>query len=123
MTLKECYEAMGADYDEVMGRLKTEERVQKFLIKVLSDSSYNLLCDSLAAKNIEDAFRGAHTLKGVGQNLALTKLYESAAVLADVLRDRHDYGEDIEPAFEQVKSDYEMTTGAIRKLAEEVGAL
>ncbi|MCI8631187.1 MAG: Hpt domain-containing protein [Firmicutes bacterium] len=122
MTLKECYEAMGADYDEVMSRLKTEERVQKFLIKILADSSYKLLCDSLEVKNIEEAFRAAHTLKGVGQNLSLTKMYQSASVLADVLRDRHDYGEDIEPAFEQVKLDYEMTMSAIRKLAESVGA-
>ena len=122
MTLKECYEAMGADYDEVMSRLKTEERVQKFLIKVLADPSYTLLCDSIAAKNVEEAFRAAHTLKGVGQNLSLTKMYESASVLADILRDRHDYGDDIEPAFEQAKADYETTMSAIRKLADEVGA-
>ena len=31
MTVKECYEAMGADYDDVMGRLRKDERVQKFL--------------------------------------------------------------------------------------------
>ena len=32
MTLKECYAAMGGDYDEAMGRLRSERLVQKFEI-------------------------------------------------------------------------------------------
>ena len=43
MTVKECYEKMGADYDSVMGRLRKDERVQKFLLKFLNDKSYELL--------------------------------------------------------------------------------
>ena len=29
MTVKECYEAIGADYEDVMGRLRKDERVEK----------------------------------------------------------------------------------------------
>ena len=117
MTVKECYSAMGADYDDVMARLRKDERVQKFLLKVLDDKSYDLLLSSVEEKNIAEAFRAAHTLKGVCQNLSLTKLYKSASVLSDVLRDREDYGEDIEPALEQVKQDYNEMIGYIRELA------
>ena len=46
MTVKECYETMGADYDGVVSRLRTDERVRKFLLKVLNDKSYELLCTS-----------------------------------------------------------------------------
>ena len=35
MTLQECYESMGADYQGVMGRLMKEERVLKFLKKAV----------------------------------------------------------------------------------------
>lgn len=108
---------MGADYDDVMARLRKDDRVQKFLLKVLDDKSYTLLIDSVEERNIPEAFRAAHTLKGVCQNLSLTKLYKSASVLSDVLRDREDYREDIEPALAQVKQDYDEMIGYIRELA------
>jgi len=31
MTLKECYAAMGGDYDEAIGRLRSEKLVEKFV--------------------------------------------------------------------------------------------
>lgn len=40
MTVQQCYQAMGSDYEDVMSRLRTDERVKKFLLKVSSDSSY-----------------------------------------------------------------------------------
>ncbi len=43
MTVKECYEQMGGNYDDVMSRLRTDERVIKFLGKVVSDTSFELL--------------------------------------------------------------------------------
>ena len=33
MTVKDCYEAIGADYQEVLRRLANEERVKRFLLK------------------------------------------------------------------------------------------
>ena len=29
MTIQECYKEMGADYEEVQSRLRTEERIKK----------------------------------------------------------------------------------------------
>ena len=37
MTVRECYEAMGADYEDVLGRLRKDERIQKFVLKLLND--------------------------------------------------------------------------------------
>lgn len=31
MTVKECYECLGADYEDVSCRLRSEERILKFL--------------------------------------------------------------------------------------------
>ena len=119
MTVKECYNAMGGDYENVVGRLRTDERIRKFILKVLDDSSYALLCNSLEEHNVPEAFRAAHTLKGICQNLSLTKLYESSHEMAELLRNRQEYGEDIEPLMERVKEDYAMTVNCIRRLAEE----
>ncbi len=120
MTVKECYEKMGADYDSVMGRLRKDERVQKFLLKFLNDKSYELLCSSMEANDMNEAFRAAHTIKGVCQNLSLDPLYESASVLAERLRDGQEYAEDVEILVEQVKKDYTRTIECISELAGSV---
>lgn len=103
MTVKQCYEAMGANYEEVESRLRTEERIKKFLLKVLNDKSYDLLCSSIEQSNMEEAFRAAHTLKGISQNLSLTTLYHSTSILSDILRDNQQYNETASEAFEQKK--------------------
>ena len=65
---------------------------------------------------MEEAFRAAHTLKGVCQNLSLTPLYKSAAVLSDRLKEQTEYGSDIEPMLDRVREDYERTISCIREL-------
>jgi HPt (histidine-containing phosphotransfer) domain-containing protein len=117
MTLHECYDAMGADYNEVQSRLRTDERIQKFLLKLPADPSYQSLCTAMADKQVEEAFRAAHTLKGVSQNLSLTPLYHSAAALCDALRGKQDYDPSYEPLLEAVKTDYAAVTGCIAQLA------
>ena len=74
MTVKECYEQMGADYEGVLGRLRSEVLIKKFAKKFLDDGSFRSLKDNLAQKNGEEAFRAAHTLKGVCQNLGFDNL-------------------------------------------------
>ena len=49
MTLKECYAALNGDYEEAMGRLRSERLVQKFVLKFLDDGSFDLLCRSMEA--------------------------------------------------------------------------
>ena len=74
MTTKECYELMGADYEDVLGRLMMEKLVKKFLYKFADAKDMEDLKSSLAAKDYETAFRMAHNLKGVCANLSITKL-------------------------------------------------
>ena len=57
MTIKECYEQMGADYEGVLGRLRSEVLIKKFAEKFLDDGSFRSLKDNLAQKNGEEAFR------------------------------------------------------------------
>ena len=113
MTVKECYEIIGANYEEVESRLRTEERIKKF---VLNDKSYDLLCDSIKQKNMEEAFRAAHTLKGISQNLSLTTLYQSSNLLSEKLRENQEYSKQAEELFEQVKRDYIYITETIKNL-------
>jgi HPt (histidine-containing phosphotransfer) domain-containing protein len=118
MTVKEFYDSIGGGYEEIIGRMGNDERVEKFLGKLLKDPSYQLLCDMIKEKNMPEAFRAAHTLKGVCKNLTLTRLGNSADEMTELLRNRENYGEDIEPVLARVTEDYRQTAEGIRKLLD-----
>lgn len=69
MTIKECYEAMGGDYEDVLKRLMNEARIQKFALMFKKDPSMSQLTQAMDAGDVETAFRAAHTLKGICANL------------------------------------------------------
>ena len=111
MTLQECYAALGGDYNDALGRLRSERLIQKFVLKFLDDGNFELLSASLAAGNIQEAFRAAHTIKGMCQNLSFTALAESDSELTEALRSG---STDTADLFARVKADYERTAEAIR---------
>ena len=112
MTLKECYAALDGDFAEVSGRLPSEKFIQKYVLKFLDDGSFDLLVQSTQAENWEEAFRAAHTIKGICQNLSITRLGDSAARLTDALRGGWTPGADA--LIEEVRRDYQNTVSAIR---------
>ena len=112
MTIQECYAALEGDYEEVLNRLYSEALVRKFLLKFLSDPSFQLLETSMQTGQHEEAFRAAHTLKGVSQNLSFTKLYHSSHEITEALRTKdYDLAGQLLP---QVEADYAQTAAAIR---------
>ena len=112
MTVRACYEQMGADFDNVLGRLGSEQMVQRFALKFLNDTSYQTLEETLKEKNVEQAFRAAHTLKGVCLNLGFDNLFTVSSELTEKLRAGELDG--TEELFEKVKEQYEITVKAIR---------
>lgn len=114
MNLKECYIAFEGDYDEIMGRLMTEERVKKFLALFPKDDSFASLCTAMEQEDYETAFRMAHTLKGICLNLGLGKLFSSSNNITEALRGNVNNGAD--ELLPQVKADYELTVNSIKEL-------
>ena len=117
MTLQECYAAMGGNYEEVLGRLRSDRLIQKFVLKFMDDGSYQLLLDSMASQNYEDAFRAAHTIKGVCQNLSIDKLQASSSRLCESLR--NGYTPESDALAEEVRADYSQTAAAIEAFQKE----
>jgi len=115
MTLKEFYDEINGNYDEVMYRLKKEERVIKFLGMFLRDKSFEQLSQSIEQKNVESAFRVAHNMKGVCSNLSLTHLTSIASDITEMLRD----GKDFDGAcvmFPQLEKEYKKTVEGINSV-------
>lgn len=71
MTIEECYVKMGANYQDVIKRLPSAKMIEKFALKFKDDTSFQELETALNEKQVELAFRAAHTLKGVCMNLGL----------------------------------------------------
>lgn len=114
MTIQECYQRLGGDYSAAEKRLMREALVKKFITKFLDDGSYAQLCCAMQEGQREEAFRAAHTLKGVCGNLGFDRLYHSASRLTELLRPQADaISEEVGSLMEEVSGDYELTVNAI----------
>ena len=112
MTLQECYAALEGNYEDVLGRFCSERMVQKYVLKFLQDGSYDTLCRALASQSVEEAFRAAHTIKGMCLNLSFDRLAASSIEMTEALR-----AGDLAGGLalkERVDADYKQTTDAIR---------
>ena len=74
----------------------------------------------MRSNNWEEAFRAAHTLKGVSQNLGFTRLYESSHEITEALRTKnYDLAAQL---LSKVEADYAQTEAAIRQFQQDAGA-
>jgi histidine phosphotransfer protein HptB len=112
-SIEDAYNEIGADYKDVLKRLSSEALVERFAKRFLEDESFsNLKAAMQEGADAEAAFLGAHTLKGICQNLGLTNLFEPANELTEALRDRTFEGS--EGLFEPVEREYERTAAALK---------
>lgn len=118
MTLEQCYNELGGNYKGVIERLLSDKLVQKFVLKFPDDGSFTTLSESLKNGDSETAFRAAHTLKGVCQNLGFDRLFKSSSEITEAFRDNR--LEDAATLFPQVESDYKITVAAIEKFRSEL---
>lgn len=77
----------GVPYDEVMERFVNDESFYfDYLHQFTRDGYIALLEQALAQKKPEEAFKAAHTLKGLMANLGLLPLVDEISPLVEVLR-------------------------------------
>lgn len=120
MLLKECYDCFGGDYESVRQRIPKDEIIEKFVKKFLTEPSYSDLCRTLQEENYAEAFRAAHSMKGVSANLGFQKLERSAGDLTECLRNSEEKQIDkteAERLLEKVTVDYKEVIDAIQKYA------
>lgn len=119
MTIQECYEKMGGDYAQVEKRLPSVALIQKFAAKFLDDASFSQLREAMQEGRRAEAFRCAHTLKGVCGNLSFCKLLSSVSRLTELLRPETDViCDDAFLCMQEVERDYALTVSAIREHLE-----
>lgn len=108
------YSKIGSDAKPVIERFGSVETAKKFVNKFVADGSFALLKESLRESKPDDAFRAAHTLKGICLNLGFERLFEEASAVTELLR-----GGDIEKAkkiFPRLKREYLKTAALIGRI-------
>ena len=119
MDVKDCYTEFEGNYEDALNRLMNDALIEKFLKKFLNDDSYNSLSVSIENRDYHEAFKAAHTLKGVSLNLSLSRLVASASETTEYLRDCDNKIIDetvLFRLFDSVSKDYRMTVEVIEKL-------
>lgn len=107
----------GADVEGTLHRFMGNETLfMKFLLKFKDDMSCRGLLESLDRGSYEDAFKYAHTLKGVSANLGLDPIARPASALTELLRGKAESEVDLEQVAEQraeLETAYTLFAGLI----------
>ncbi len=120
MNIQQCYALFGGAYDEVLSRMGGSERlVSRFALKYLSDPTYRQLSDAMNAHDDSEAFRAAHTLKGICLNLGFSSLAASSSALTEALRPGHAQAspQELAALMDTVTRDHEQILAALGQIA------
>lgn len=86
MNVRECYEIMNGDYEDVKRRFLSDTRIRKFALLFLGDNSMEELREAMGLRNREKGFQAAHTLKGICLNLGFAGLFVPVNRITEMLR-------------------------------------
>lgn len=79
----------GADVETTIKRFMGNEDIyEKFIRKFPQDQNYKMLEEYMGSQNYEEAYKCAHTLKGISANLGFNPIYQAVSVLVEELRGR-----------------------------------
>lgn len=115
MTLQEFYAQIGGSYADTVRRLCNESFVLRFVKKYPANPSFDELCEAVDRSDWERAFRAAHTLKGVAQNLGFDGLYRAAFALTEEMRGGKPLTDTA--LYEAVAQQQQIVLDAVRQLA------
>ncbi len=114
MNVRECYEEIRGDYEDVRRRFLSDVRIRRFALLFLKDGSMSDLLAGMENKNVREAFQAAHTLKGVCLNLGFAGLFEPVNRMTEALRaGDYEKAAQIQP---EVQKEYDTTYNSLKML-------
>ena len=112
MTVFEGYCALGGDVTSDIYQSLSEKMLLKFLKRLTEDEQMQILEQAVLAKDRDNAYAAAHTLKGVALNLAISRLANPLCGLTDALR--AGFPQNADALFQEVKTEFEYTVKVIK---------
>lgn len=115
--MREQLQALGVPYDEVLNRfLGKEDFYARMLKKFLEDKNFEGMRQAISEKRFADAFRFAHTAKGLCANLGLNGILEYEEPLTEELRNEPYNEEHITEYLSGAVKEYEKAVEVIKAL-------
>ena len=113
MTVKECYEQMGSDYEGVLGRMGSEAMIKRFALKFLQDPSFNNLKENL--EKVEENIQAACDRAGRKRD-EVTLIAVSKTKPPHMLQEAYDLGVRIfgENKVQEIQRKYPDISGDVR---------
>ena len=117
MTVKEFYEKVGGDYKTATQRLMNDDFIKRMLSKFVANNAFPIIEQGYENKDAKMVFEGAHSLKGVSGNLALTSLFDKTCVVVEAVRDFEHIKEfDIKQEMKELKDTFLLVKSSIEEL-------
>lgn len=117
MQIKECYEMMDANYQDVLSRLVSDKLIYKFNKKFALADDYEQLVRALEVEDYELAFRMSHNLKGNSLNLGYSGLFAVSNEICEALRGGKPTV-DVMPMLAKVTEKYHQVIAGIEQMDE-----
>lgn len=111
MTVKECYEQMHGDYQDMLERVGTDGLVERFMLKYTDEKTMDTLRAAVNAGDIEASFNAAHTLKGIVANLGFSGMLKAVHDLTEQLRPRTEAADS--SLMQKVEEEYKLVIDTI----------
>jgi len=113
--IKGKLKAANVDLESAMDRfLGNEDLLLRFLREFPEDENYGIFRKAMDEKRYQDAFKAAHTFKGVCGNLSLVGLFDVMSREVECLRSG-DYGEAM-AMYPEIMKEYDKTAEILRTL-------
>ena len=105
----------GVDLDRTMERFMNNEGLYlKFLKRFPEDPNYAQMKENIENRQYEEAFKNAHTLKGLSGNLGLEPFYQTISALTEQLRNQN--LDHLEESMKEAEEVYGMLIQKISRL-------
>lgn len=114
MQVREFYKDLGEDFEEVFERIGNEQWIEKYLKKFATEAYHKKLDEAIAEQSWSEAFKMAHSIKGLAMNLGLSRLAKLSSELCEPMRAGAPTI-DIAPLHEVVDAEYDRVTEAMSK--------
>lgn len=106
MTIREFYDAIGADYEDMIVRIPLEDMIGEFVEMYVSSGVQESMQEAYAGKNYRGVFETSHNLKGMCANLSLTVIRDLASDICEATRNGEP-AEDISGKMQEAQAAHE----------------
>ena len=118
MNLPEFYASIGGSPDDALRRFGGEALLVKYLHKLPGDQTFAALGAAMARSAPGEAFRAAHTLKGIALTLSLAPLIQASGQLTELLRGADQISGEASVSFAALSSVYRSILAQLGQLED-----